>query len=378
MARWLLGLALAVDLALMVILCQPITAPMVYEQTVKEEVAVVEQGQKKPGIHQDLREAMEAYNLQLSQDQSGLDSVDSYEAPGLNLEDYGMEADDAVGYVEIPAMDVTLPLYLGASRAHMNDGAAVLGQTSMPIGGIATNCVIAAHRGWNGKAMFRDVELLQEGDLVYLTNLWETLTYQVTGISIIWPDEVEAVAIQPGQDMVTLLTCHPYIVGTYRYLVYCQRVKDEAPIQPTTTTTPDVQQEQAEVSHKKIRPFIIPIVVTLVVLVLFHSIFMLGYVPTESMEPTLETGSLILGLRIFDELETGDIIIFRRDGSYLVKRIAACAGDTIDHQNSIVTVPDNCYYVLGDNAENSHDSRYWADPYVSHEDVIAKLLMPIK
>ena len=245
MARWLLGLALAVDLVLMVILCQPITAPIVYEQTVKEEVAVVEQGQKKPGIHQDLREAMEAYNLQLSQDQSGLDSVDSYEAPGLNLEDYGMEADDAVGYVEIPAMDVTLPLYLGASRAYMNDGATVLGQTSMPIGGISTNCVIAAHRGWNGKAMFRDVELLQEGDLVYLTNLWETLTYQVTGISIIWPDEVEAVAIQPGQDMVTLLTCHPYIVGTHRYLVFCQRVENEAPIQPATTTTPDVQQEQA-------------------------------------------------------------------------------------------------------------------------------------
>lgn len=252
MARWLLGLALAVDLALMVILCQPITAPIVYEQTVKEEVAVVEQGQKKPGIHQDLREAMEAYNLQLSQDQSGLDSVDSYEAPGLNLEDYGMEADDAVGYVEIPAMDVTLPLYLGASRAHMNDGAAVLGQTSMPIGGNSTNCVIAAHRGWNGKAMFRDVELLQEGDLVYLTNLWETLTYQVTGISIIWPDEVEAVAIQPGQDMVTLLTCHPYIVGTHRYLVYCRRVADDTPIQPTTTTTPDVQQEQAEVSQPAI------------------------------------------------------------------------------------------------------------------------------
>lgn len=252
MARWLLGLTLAVDLALMVILCQPITAPIVYEQTVKEEVAVVEQEQKEPGIHQDLREAMEAYNLQLSQDQSGPDSVDSYEAPGLNLEDYGMEADDAVGYVEIPAMDVTLPLYLGASRAHMNDGATVLGQTSMPIGGISTNCVIAAHRGWNGRAMFRDVELLQEGDLVYLTNLWETLTYQVTGISIIWPDEVEAVAIQPSQDMVTLLTCHPYIVGTHRYLVYCQRVEDEAPIQPTTTTTPDVQQEQAEVSQPAI------------------------------------------------------------------------------------------------------------------------------
>lgn len=247
MARWLLGLALAVDLALMVILCQPITAPIVYEQTVKKEVAVVEQEQKEPGIHQDLREAMEEYNLQLSQDQSGLDSVDSYEAPGLNLEDYGLGADDAVGYVEIPAMDVTLPLYLGASRAHMNDGAAVLGQTSMPIGGNSTNCVIAAHRGWNGKAMFRDVELLQEGDLVYLTNLWETLTYQVTGISIIWPDEVEAVAIQPSQDMVTLLTCHPYIVGTHRYLVYCQRVEQDTPVQEPAVTAPNIQQTQAAV-----------------------------------------------------------------------------------------------------------------------------------
>ena len=162
MARWLLGLTLAVDLALMVILCKPITAPIVYEQTVKEEVAVVDQEQKAPGIHQNLREAMEAYNLQLSQDQSGPDSVDSYEAPGLNLEDYGMEADDAVGYVEIPAMDVTLPLYLGASRAHMNNGATVLGQTSMPIGGISTNCVIAAHRGWNGKAMFRNGMQLEQ------------------------------------------------------------------------------------------------------------------------------------------------------------------------------------------------------------------------
>ena len=247
MARWLLRLALAVDLVLLAILCQPIAAPMVYEQTVKEEVAVVEQGQKKPGIPQDLREAMEAYNLQLSQDQSGLDSVDSYEAPGLNLEDYGMEADDAVGYVEIPAMDVTLPLYLGASRAHMNDGGAVLGQTSMPIGGNSTNCVIAAHRGWNGKAMFLDVELLQEGDLVYLTNLWETLTYQVTGISIIWPDEVEAVAIQPSQDMVTLLTCHPYIVGTHRYLVYCQRVEQDTSVQEPAVTTPNIQQTQVAV-----------------------------------------------------------------------------------------------------------------------------------
>lgn len=245
--RLVLLLALVADLVLLVILCRPVAVPLVYEQVVKEEIALVEQEQEVPEAHQDLKDAMAEYNLQLAQDQSGLDSVDSYEAPGLNLEDYGMEADDAVGYVEIPAMDVTLPLYLGASRAHMNNGATVLGQTSMPIGGISTNCVIAAHRGWNGKAMFRDVELLQEGDLVYLTNLWETLTYQVTGISIIWPDEVEAVAIQPGQDMVTLLTCHPYIVGTHRYLVYCQRVEQDTPVQEPAVTAPNIQQTQFSV-----------------------------------------------------------------------------------------------------------------------------------
>ena len=251
MTKWLLWLALAADLVLMVIVCQPIAAHMVYEQAVKEEIAVVERERQEPEVHQDLREAMEAYNLQLSQDQTGLDSVSSYEAPGLNLEDYGMGTDDAVGYVEIPAMDVTLPLYLGASRAHMNDGAAMLGQTSMPIGGNSTNCVIAAHRGWNGKAMFRDVELLQKGDLVYLTNLWETLTYQVTGVSIVWPDEMETVTVQSGQDMLTLLTCHPYLVGDRRYLVYCQRVIEPeqqgiVPGQTVTTTRRVETKVQAE------------------------------------------------------------------------------------------------------------------------------------
>jgi signal peptidase I len=129
---------------------------------------------------------------------------------------------------------------------------------------------------------------------------------------------------------------------------------------------------------KKIRPFIIPIIVTMIVVLLFHYIFMLGYVPTSSMEPTLEAGSLILGLRHFDDLETGDIIIFRHDSSYLVKRIAACEGDILVHQNAIVTVPENCFYVLGDNAENSHDSRYWDNPFVSYEDVMAKLLLPME
>ena len=125
---------------------------------------------------------------------------------------------------------------------------------------------------------------------------------------------------------------------------------------------------------KKIRPFIIPVAISLTVVILFHSIFFLGYVPTESMEPTLKTGSLILGFRCFDDLQNGDIIIFRHDGSYLVKRIAARGGERVEYQNTTVTVPQNSFYVLGDNADNSYDSRYWDNPFVPYEDVMAKVV----
>ena len=128
---------------------------------------------------------------------------------------------------------------------------------------------------------------------------------------------------------------------------------------------------------KNNRWLLIPILSSLLLLVLMKTVLFLGYVPTESMEPTLKTGSLILGLRCCDDLQNGDIIIFRHDGSYLVKRIAACEGDSLIHQETEVTVPENCFYVLGDNTDSSHDSRYWENPFVSYEDVMAKLLLPV-
>ena len=88
---------------------------------------------------------------------------------------------------------------------------------------------------------------------------------------------------------------------------------------------------------KKLCPILIPVLASIIIIVLFQSVFLLGYVPTASMEPTLKTGSLLLGLRLFDELETGDIIIFHHDGSCLVKRIVACEGDTLIHKDTVVT-----------------------------------------
>ena len=128
---------------------------------------------------------------------------------------------------------------------------------------------------------------------------------------------------------------------------------------------------------RRIKPFLAPIIITLVALILFHVVFMLGYVPSDSMEPTLEAGSLILGLRIHDELEKEDIIIFKHDGTYMIKRIAAIEGQKIVHNGQTEAVPEDCFYVLGDSELDSYDSRYWEDPYVKLEDVMAKLLLPI-
>lgn len=132
--------------------------------------------------------------------------------------------DGLFGYLEIPAMEIKLPLYAGATVSHMAEGAAILGETSLPVGGENTNSVIAGHRGYRGAPYFRDIEKLQPGDLVILTNPWGTLYYQMESAEVIAPDDSDAVKIQEGRDMITLLTCHPYRShGKYRYVVYCTR-----------------------------------------------------------------------------------------------------------------------------------------------------------
>ncbi|MCC8081694.1 MAG: class C sortase [Lachnospiraceae bacterium] len=128
------------------------------------------------------------------------------------------------GYITIPAMDVELPLYVGASTANLAKGAAILGATSLPVGGENTNSVIAGHRGYRGVPFFREIEKLGVGDAVCITNPWGTIGYRVESIDIISPTDSDKVKIQEGKDMVTLMTCHPYRSnGKYRYVVYCVR-----------------------------------------------------------------------------------------------------------------------------------------------------------
>ena len=171
--------------------------------------------------------ALQEYNRQLYvEKQCNLVDLEACEEPAADLTAYGIE-DGIIGVLEIPAMELTMPVYLGASDAHLAAGAAVLGNTSAPIGGDSTNCVIAGHRGWKGADYFRRIDKLAVGDTVELTNLWETLTYTVSDIQIIQPHEIEKIKIQQGRDLLTLLTCHPYASGgKQRYVVFCVRTEN--------------------------------------------------------------------------------------------------------------------------------------------------------
>lgn len=170
-----------------------------------------------------LYEEMRAYNQRIYEErQQSLCDAWSYQTNVFDFDTAGLP-DDMIGWLNIPAMECELPLYIGANTDNMAKGAVVLSQTSMPLGGENTNCVIAAHRGYRGAAMFREIERLQEGDTVEVTTLWETLTYQVVKCIVIDPTDIEAVKIMEGQDLLTLVTCHPYTRNYQRYVVYCAR-----------------------------------------------------------------------------------------------------------------------------------------------------------
>lgn len=153
--------------------------------------------------------------------------------------------DKMFGYLEIPKIDCRMSLYLGSSDTHMDMGAAVLGGTSLPMGGKNTNCVIAGHRGWKQRAYFKRIEELETGDEIRVTNPWQCLHYQVVYTEIILPTDSEKLEIQDGKDMLTLLTCHPYRSGgKYRYVVYCLRMDEQQ----------DVTERLTDAEHGQMMP----------------------------------------------------------------------------------------------------------------------------
>lgn len=151
----------------------------------------------------------------------------------------------AFGYLEIPKIQEILPIYLGATEANLAKGVAQMESTSIPVGGMGTNSVIAGHRGYYGADMFRHLDQLEVGDRIYIYTLGMTLTYEVTGSEVIHPYQTEKLEIEPGKDQVTLLTCTPYRVSTHRLIIHTKRIPNDGKVIGGNT----VQEEYANVDR---------------------------------------------------------------------------------------------------------------------------------
>lgn len=172
-----------------------------------------------------LYETMKTYNNQIYvEHQKDLNSQSAYEIPAIDLSQFDIE-DNNIGVLKIEAIDLTVPILLGASEENMFEGITHLSNTSFPIGGNNTNCVLAGHRGMITKAMFRNIHKLKVRDKIQITNFWETLEYEVIGKEVIHRSDLDKVLIQEGKDRITLISCEPYPNEEDRYVVYCERVK---------------------------------------------------------------------------------------------------------------------------------------------------------
>ena len=131
-----------------------------------------------------------------------------------------------MGYIEIPEIDLSLPIYHGTGESFLQIAVGHLEWSSLPVGGESTHCVLSGHRGLPSAKLFTNLDKLQEGDTFLLRILNEVLTYEVDQILIVEPQETSALQIEEGKDYCTLVTCTPYGINTHRILVRGHRIEN--------------------------------------------------------------------------------------------------------------------------------------------------------
>ena len=186
----------------------------------------------------DLFADAESYNSSLTDTVVLTDpfDIDSYEKIGAHYEEtFDIDGNGFIGYIDIPSIDVYLPIYHGTSDEVLKKGAGHLNNTSLPIGGMDTNCSVAGHTGYIGRIFFDNIQYLNPGDKVYVKNFWETLTYEVVSTDIVRPNESQHIYIEKGSDLFTMFTCTPYDEESWgRYFVVCRRdAGNSAPLDKT-------------------------------------------------------------------------------------------------------------------------------------------------
>lgn len=174
--------------------------------------------------------------------------------------------DGIMGYIEIPKIDCTLPIYHGTEATVLQIAIGHINGSSLPVGGPSTHTILSGHRGLPSAKLFSRLDEMETGDRFMLHVLDETLTYEVDQIRIVLPDELDELSIEEGQDLCTLVTCTPYGINTHRLLVRGHRVENDAAV-PEVRVTADAMQ---------IDPlYIAPIVAALLLLILLILLILL-------------------------------------------------------------------------------------------------------
>ena len=206
-----------------------------------------------------------AYNASLINKQNRFQPSEDEKAAYEKLLD--ISGSGIIGYVEVPSINVTLPIYHGTDDEVLQVAIGHIEGSSLPAGGPSTHCVISGHRGLPSAKLFTDLDQLAEGDIFVLRVLDETLTYEVDQIHIVEPDDISRLGIEEDRDLCTLITCTPYGVNSHRLLVRGHRVENQK-VSDTLRITADAML----VDPRLVTPLIAtPILLALILLLLFRS-----------------------------------------------------------------------------------------------------------
>ena len=171
---------------------------------------------------------------------------------------------EAIGYLEIPKIEVDLPIFRGSSDDVLSRGVGHLERSSLPIGGESTHSVLSSHRGLPSSRLFRDLGLLEEGDIFIIDTLDEKIAYEIERIQRVIPTDVESLRIQEGRDLCTLVTCDPYMINSHRLLLTGHRVD----------YSPSLEEEASEHSITFFEKYIEYFVIVGVVLLVFIAVWL--------------------------------------------------------------------------------------------------------
>lgn len=230
---WIIGLAIIVLVLSLGAIIYPLISNHIDSQMQQEVVASA--ATKVEAFPDDellaMREAAEQYNRVLcSGTISGKDIYDLYadKEQGKPLYDtlLNVTDDGLMGILEIPIIDITVPIYHGTETEVLSQGVGHIYGTSLPIGGTGTHVAVSGHSGMAGQRMLTDLPDMEIGNIFFIHILGETLTYQVDQIKTVLPDDISDLAIDPEKDYVTLITCTPYGVNTHRLLVRGVRIEN--------------------------------------------------------------------------------------------------------------------------------------------------------